>query len=144
MAEAERWNVLTDKCRRIEERGMAPLIITQFAFDAEVVLAWLHALRTRNITHPVLVGIPGPASIPRLIRYAAMCGVGASASVLSRYGISIGRLVGTAGPDVFVDRLVSGMTPAHGQVSPHLFPFGGIASSLTWLERYRNRVDARR
>lgn len=144
MAEAERWTVLADKCRRIEERGMAPLIITQFAFDAEVVLAWLQALRTRGISHPVLVGIPGPASIARLIRYAAMCGVGASASVLSRYGISIGRLVGTAGPDVFVDRLLSGLTPEHGQVSPHLFPFGGIAPSLAWLKLYRKRIDARR
>jgi methylenetetrahydrofolate reductase (NADPH) len=142
MAEAERWKALEHKCRSIEERGMAPVIVTQFAFDAEVVLAWLQALRRRDITHPVLVGIPGPASIPRLIRYAAMCGVGASASVLSRYGISIGRLMGTAGPDVFVDRLVNGLTPAHGQVTPHLFPFGGIAPSLTWLEQYRQRIGA--
>ncbi len=142
MAVAERWHALETKCRSIEERGMAPLIITQFAFDAEVVLAWLQALRNRDIIHPVLVGIPGPASIPRLIRYAAMCGVGASASALSRYGISIGRLVGTAGPDVFVDRLVSGLTPGHGRVSPHLFPFGGIATSLAWLERYRHRMGA--
>jgi methylenetetrahydrofolate reductase (NADPH) len=37
-----------------------------------------------------------------------MCGVGASASMLARYGISIGRLLGTAGPEVFVDRLVRG------------------------------------
>ena len=61
-----------------------------------------------------------------------MCGVGASASMLARYGISIGRLLGTAGPEVFVDCLVKGLTRAHGQVSPHFFPFGGIAPSLEW------------
>lgn len=142
MNAAERWQVLERKCRSIEARGMAPVIITQFAFDADIVLAWLDTLRGHGITHPVLVGVPGPASIARLVRYAAMCGVGASASMLARYGISIGRLLGTAGPDVFVDRLVEGLTEAHGPVSPHLFPFGGIAPSMAWVEQYRARTGA--
>jgi len=142
MDAAGRWQALERKCQAIEARGMAPKIITQFAFDADLVLAWLDALRARGIGHPVLVGVPGPASVTRLLRYAAMCGVGASASMLARYGISIGRLLGTAGPDVFVDRLVSGLTEAHGQVSPHLFPFGGIAPSLDWVAQYRRRAGS--
>lgn len=140
MTAEDRWRVLERKCQAIEARGMAPLIITQFAFDADIVLAWLDALRARGITVPVLVGLPGPASIARLARYAAMCGVGASASMLARYGISIGRLLGTAGPEVFVDRLVKGLTDAHGPVSPHFFPFGGIAPSLEWVAQYRRSV----
>ena len=137
----DRWRVLERKCQAIEARGMAPLIISQFGFDAGVVLAWLDALRARGITAPVLVGVPGPASIARLLRYAAMCGVGASASMLARYGISIGRLLGTAGPEVFVDRLVNGLENTHGQVSPHVFPFGGIVPSLEWIEQYRRRAS---
>lgn len=144
MSSDERWQALERKCQSIEARGMAPLIVTQFAFDADAVLAWLDALRARGISVPVLVGVPGPASISRLLRYAAMCGVGASASMLARYGISIGRLLGTAGPEVFVDRLVKGLTRAHGQVSPHLFPFGGIAPSLEWVEQYRERASVPR
>lgn len=140
MSGGARWQVLERKCQAIEARRMAPVIVTQFAFDADAVLAWLDALRARGISVPVLVGVPGPASITRLLRYAAMCGVGASASMLARYGISIGRLLGTAGPEVFVDRLVKGLTSAHGQVSPHLFPFGGVASSLEWIEQHRQRV----
>ena len=141
MSSDERWQALEGKCQAIEARGMAPLVVTQFAFDADTVLAWLDGLRARGISVPVLVGVPGPASIPRLLRYAAMCGVGASASMLARYGISIGRLIGTAGPEVFVDRLVRGLTSAHGQVSPHFFPFGGIAPSLEWMARYRRRTS---
>jgi methylenetetrahydrofolate reductase (NADPH) len=137
MGADQRWQVLDRKCQAIQARGMAPKIITQFAFDADMVLAWLEALRAQGIGHPVLVGVPGPASVTRLLRYAAMCGVGASASMLARYGVSIGRLLGTAGPEVFVDRLVGGLTKAHGQVSPHLFPFGGIAPSLDWVAQYR-------
>lgn len=136
-----RWQVLERKCQAIEARRMAPVIVTQFAFDADAVLAWLDALRARGISVPVLVGVPGPASVSRLLRYAAMCGVGASASMLARYGISIGRLLGTAGPEVFVDRLVKGLTRAHGQVSPHFFPFGGVAPSLEWVAQYRRRIS---
>lgn len=139
MSEADRWEALERKCRSIERRGMAPSIVTQFVFDADVVLTWLEALRARGIAHPVRVGVPGPAGVAVLARYAAMCGVGACASMLSKYGISIGKLLGTAGPDRFVDRLAAGLTQAHGKVNLHFLPFGGIAQSVRWIEQYRAR-----
>nr|WP_244668027.1 methylenetetrahydrofolate reductase [Xanthomonas phaseoli] len=137
----EQWDVLERKCRSIQERGMAPLIVTQFGFDADIVVTWLEALRARGMTHPVRVGVPGPASVAVLARYAASCGVGACASVLSNYGISIGKLFGNAGPDRFVDRLASRLTQAHGDVRLHLFPFGGIAQSVEWVAHYRSRAS---
>ncbi|KQQ78177.1 5,10-methylenetetrahydrofolate reductase [Xanthomonas sp. Leaf131] len=140
MRAAEQWDVLQRKCRSIAEHGMAPLIVTQFVFDADIVLAWLDALRARGIESPVRVGVPGPASVAVLARYAARCGVGACASMLSKYGISIGKLFSSAGPDRFVDRLATGLTQAHGDVSLHVFPFGGIAQSVAWVEQYRSRT----
>jgi len=139
MDESQRWEVLERKCRSIESRGMVPLIVTQFGFDADIVLTWLAELRQRGINHPVRVGVPGPAGVAVLARYAAMCGVSASASIWSKYGISIGKLFGTAGPDRFVDRLASGLTEAHGIVSLHIFPFGGVAQSVEWVEHYRSQ-----
>jgi methylenetetrahydrofolate reductase (NADPH) len=141
MSKAEQWDVLERKCHNIVERGMTPLIVTQFAFDADIVLTWLQALRERGIEHPVRVGVPGPASIAVLARYAAVCGVSACASMWSKYGVSIGKLFGTAGPDLFVERLASELTAAHGKVSLHFFPFGGIAQSVKWIEQYRSRAD---
>ncbi|WYX50486.1 methylenetetrahydrofolate reductase [Achromobacter xylosoxidans] len=41
MSAAQRWEVLERKCRGIGARGMSPLIVTQFGFDADIVLAWL-------------------------------------------------------------------------------------------------------
>ncbi|KOR41639.1 5,10-methylenetetrahydrofolate reductase [Xanthomonas oryzae] len=140
MRTAEQWDVLERKCRSIQERGMAPLIVTQFGFDADMVVTWVEALRARGITHPVRVGVPGPASVAVLARYAASCGVGACASVLSNYGISIGKLFGNAGPDRFVDRLASRLTDAHGDIRLHVFPFGGIAQSVEWVAQYRSRA----
>ncbi len=138
MNEAQRWDVLAGKCHSIDQRGMAPLIVTQFGFDADLVLDWLQALRERGIAHPVRVGVPGPAGIATLARYAARCGVSASASVWAKYGISLGKLLGTAGPDRFVDHLANGLTEAHGEVGLHFFPFGGIAQTVAWVERYRS------
>lgn len=135
----EQWAVLERKCHSIVQRGMTPLIITQFAFDANIVLAWLKELRERGIDHPVQVGVPGPANIATLARYAVLCGVSASASMLSKYGISIGKLFGSAGPDRFVDHLATSLTEAHGNVSLHFFPFGGIAQLARWIEQYNLR-----
>lgn len=63
------------------------------------------------------LGVPGPAGIAVLARYAALCGVSACALMWSKHGVSIGKLFGTAGPDRFVERLNTELTPAHGQVS---------------------------
>lgn len=144
MSETERWAVLERKCRAIARRGMRPEIVTQFGFDADIVLAWLVTLRARGIDFPVRVGVPGPAGIAVLARYAALCGVSACASMWSKYGISLGKLFGTAGPDVFVDRLAAGLKQAHGEVSLHFFPFGGIAQSLKWIAQYRGRAESMR
>ncbi|APP77885.1 5,10-methylenetetrahydrofolate reductase [Xanthomonas vesicatoria ATCC 35937] len=140
MHATDQWDVLDRKCRSIAGRGMAPLIVTQFAFDADIVLAWLQALRAHGIQHPVRMGVPGPAGVAVLARYAARCGVGACTAMLSKYGISLGKLFGTTGPERFVDRLATGLTEAHGAVSLHFYPFGGVAQTVAWVERYRSRI----
>ena len=131
--------VLTEKCAEIEQRGMAPLIVTQFSFDAAPVLSWLAELRQRGIDAPVRIGIPGPAGIKTLMRFAARCGVGASASVLTKYGISITKLIGTAGPDKLVDALASGLGDQHGKVRLHFYPFGGLTKTVEWINDYTAR-----
>jgi len=133
------WQVLAEKCADIEARGMAPLIVTQFAFDAQPVLDWLADLRARGLEAPVRLGVPGPAGIKTLLRFAARCGVGASASVLTKYGISITKLIGSAGPDKLVDTLEQGLTPAHGKVRLHFYPFGGIGKTVAWIDEYARR-----
>jgi methylenetetrahydrofolate reductase (NADPH) len=135
MSMDDRWGVLERKCTSIAERGMTPQIITQFAFDAGVVSTWLTTLRERGIGHAVRVGVPGPAGIATLARYAALCGVGASVAMFAKYGIAMGKLLGSAGPDHFVNQLASGLREAHGAVSLHFFPFGGVAKTVTWIQQ---------
>lgn len=136
MTNEECFAVLQAKCAEISMRGMTPLIVTQFSFDAVPVLNWLLELRSRGIDAPVRLGIPGPAGIKTLMRFAARCGVGASASVLTKYGISVTKLIGSAGPDKLVDTLASGLGAEHGPVRLHFYPFGGLVKTVEWIESY--------
>jgi methylenetetrahydrofolate reductase (NADPH) len=136
MNEAQCWSVLERKCSDISRRGMTPLIVTQFAFDADRILDWLASLRARGLAHPVRIGVPGPASGATLTRFAFRCGVGTSASLLAKQGRSLSKLLETSGPNRFVDRLVGGMGKAHGAVRLHFYPFGGIARTVGWIEHY--------
>lgn len=140
MDEAQCWAVLEEKRAEITRRGMATLIVTQFGFDADPFIRWLEQLRARGIDCPVRIGVPGPAGIKTLLRFAAHCGVGASAAVMSKYGVSLTKLLGTAGPDKLVDRLAARLTPAHGPVRLHFYPFGGLARTVEWINAYEARL----
>lgn len=140
MSDAECLDVLESKCRDIAARGMKPIIVTQFGFDAEAMLAWLLQVRARGIDAPVRLGIPGPAGIKTLLRFAARCGVGASASVMAKYGLSLGNLIGSAGPEKMVDALAKGLGPQHGLVHLHFYPFGGLEKTIEWIEGYAAKI----
>ena len=136
MSNEQCWAVLKSKCEDIERRGMAPLIVTQFAFDSDRLLAWLKELRERGLMAPVRLGVPGPAGIKTLLRFASRCGVGASASVMAKYGLSITNLLGSAGPDKLVDAIRTGLGPEHGKVRLHFYPFGGMKRTVEWIGEY--------
>jgi methylenetetrahydrofolate reductase (NADPH) len=139
MTADEAWAILEAKVAEIERRGMAPLVVTQFGFDPEAFLGWLAELRTRGIETPVRIGIPGPAGIKTLLRFAARCGVGASASVMAKYGLSITNLLGSAGPDKLVDTFAAKLGDEHGRVRLHFYPFGGLSKTVEWISEYEQR-----
>jgi methylenetetrahydrofolate reductase (NADPH) len=115
MTDEECWAVLQSKCADIESRGMASLIVTQFGFDPDRFLDWLK----------------------ELLRFAARCGVGASASVMKKYGVmSLTNLMGKAGPDKMVDAFAAGLGPEHGKVRLHFYPFGGMKATMEWIDAY--------
>ena len=68
-----------------------------------------------------------------MLRYAKFCGVSASAAVFAKYGISLGKLIGSAGPDKFVERLAEKLDEQHGPVRLHFYPFGGVTKTVDWI-----------
>jgi len=142
MTPQECWAVLEKKRRDIESRGMAPLIVTQIGFDPDAVLGWLQELRARGIDCPVRIGVPGPASITTLVRFAARCGVSATSSVMSKYGVSLTKLIGTAGPDKLVDEIAAKFGTSHGPMRLHFYPFGGLERTVAWINDYARKDEA--
>jgi methylenetetrahydrofolate reductase (NADPH) len=133
---AELWDWMERKLAAIRAHGMVPLVVTQFAFDDDAIVAWLAEMRARNIDVPVRLGVPGPAGIKRLLGFAKRCGVGASASVMKKYGISITNLIGSAGPDKLVESLKKKLGSDHGRVRLHFYPFGALTASAEWINAY--------
>jgi len=111
-------------------------IATQFGFDARALGLWERGLAARGITLPVHAGVAGPTPLPRLIKYAMQCGVGASLQAVSGNALSIGRL-----PHLVtrVDEMVLGVyaakqaTPDSRIFAPHFFAFGGVLETARWL-----------
>jgi len=134
---AELWDWMERKIAAIRAHGMVPLVVTQFAFDDDAIVAWVREMRSRGIDVPVRLGVPGPAGIKRLLGFAKRCGVGASASVMKKYGVmSLTNLIGSAGPDKLVASLDKGLTPELGRVRLHLYPFGALTASAQWVNDY--------
>jgi len=132
------WVWMENKIAEIRQRDMLPIIVTQFGFSAEPFLEWLEEMRARGIDSPVRIGVPGPAGIKRLLGFAARCGVGASASVMAKYGVSLTNLIGSAGPNKLVGSLKDGLDyEKHGRVRLHFYPFGGLSKTVEWINEHR-------
>ena len=141
IGEADLWAALTDKAAALREQGLAGGIITQFGFDVDPVVRWIEQVRERGVDLPIRVGVPGPAGIRRLVRYAARFGVGTSAGIAKKYGFSITNLMGTAGPDRFIDELAGRLDKArHGEVKLHFYTFGGLGATSDWIAAYEAGV----
>jgi len=108
-------------------------IVTQFCFDADSILSWVAKIEEHGL--PVRVGLAGPASLPRLLRFAAMCGVGNSVRALKSRPLAITRLMVEAGPEaVLRDLARRAGAPLAGV---HFFCFGGLVRTARWLRAVR-------
>jgi methylenetetrahydrofolate reductase (NADPH) len=137
ITDADLWTALVDKDAALRAAGISGEIITQFGFDVDPVIAWIEEVRGRGITMPIRVGVPGPAGIKRLIRYASRFGVGTSAGIAKKYGFSITNLLGTAGPDRLITELAGRLdAERHGTVKLHFYTFGGLGATSEWIAQF--------
>jgi methylenetetrahydrofolate reductase (NADPH) len=119
----------------LKAAGIDGFIATQFLFEAAPVAEWAAKLRAEGIDLPIHVGVPGPATIKTLVRYAAMCGVGNSARFIRKQALNVTRLLTVSAPDDFVAGLASLhlARPELNIAAPHLYPFGGFDKLFDWV-----------
>lgn len=132
------WQANCQKQAALLQQGHDFAIVTQFAFDAEPVLAWLEQVRKAGINALVRIGVPGPATVKRLLAFATRCGVSASGSVIKKYGLSLAQLLSTTGPERLIEAYADSLDPTrHGDVLLHFYPFGGLRATAEWIRDYR-------
>ncbi|MEB2528710.1 methylenetetrahydrofolate reductase [Kocuria rosea] len=132
------WRHLEDKTAELRERGLSTVVLTQFAFDTAPVIDWVRDARSRGIDAELRIGVPGPAGVKRLLSFARRFGIGANAMIVKKYGFSITNLLGTAGPDRFLNDL-SALLAAEGLshgVKIHFYAFGGLTPTAQWAQRF--------
>ena len=117
---------LIEKLNWSKENNIKSRIVTQWCFDTETANQWISELRGKGIKNPIHIGIPGPSTLKTLIRFAKVCGVKASTSVLRKQGLNMSKLMFVNKPDKIISRL-------QGYDQLHLYPFGGIEKSSEWL-----------
>ena len=113
--------------------GMDLTITTQFSFDAAKVLKWSNAINQSGNKLPIRIGVAGPASVTNLMKYAKMCGVGASVSMLSKAGGKLFQLVGQSAPDGMICSLAEACAKGETSIANlHYYPFGGFVKNAGW------------
>lgn len=126
---------LKQKSAYAADTGSRMWVVTQFAFSAEPIVSWLRWLHAEDIRLPVRIGLPGPAKLQTLLRYAAQCGVAASSRMLARRPVAVTRLLGRWSPLDLLSGVAQGVmeTPALPVVGIHVFPFGGLLQSVEFF-----------
>jgi methylenetetrahydrofolate reductase (NADPH) len=129
---------LARKLELAAQQRLDAFVVTQFAFDAAPIAAWLRRYRELGLSAPVRIGVAGPASISTLVKFGLRCGVGASLRALTARGGSFVRLARQATPDSVLDGLAKlsavDAAPAEGI---HFFTFGGVPRLVRWLNNRR-------
>ncbi len=116
-------------------------IVTQFALAGDAYVEWERGIRAAGNRLPVIAGIPGVTSPPRLLKFALACGIGPSIEVLRKQSGGLLKLATTRSwkPDEVVSTIAQSVArdPASLITGLHVFPFGGLEASAEWLAEHR-------
>lgn len=114
-------------------------LVTQFGFDPDAFIEWEKRTAAAGIDLPIHFGMAGPASVKQLIKFAMLCGVGASARMLKTRTGAMANLLSAQAPDDQIVRFAAARATDPGSriAGAHFFAFGGVAKSARWVNAVR-------
>lgn len=124
----------------LDEQGLRAFAISQFCFDVPAVRQWVRKASASGRLTELRVGVPGPTTVRRLMRYASLFGVKSSSGIVRKYGISLTNLMSTAKPGRFIDdfaEALPGSLPT--PVALHFYTFGAVAATVRWIDEYQSQ-----
>jgi methylenetetrahydrofolate reductase (NADPH) len=123
------------------EQGVDLTFVTQVVFEPEPFVEWENTLRKTGIQHKARPGLPGPASLKTLLRYAKICGAGASMRALMGGGkmALVANLLGDSGPEETIRTLARAQVEGKANFSGlHFFAFGGFLKTAKFVAAIQN------
>ena len=127
---------IRDKNNWAKNSDMEAYITTQFCFEVPSIMTWEKNIRRDGNKLPIHIGIPGPANLNTLIKFATISGIGPSIRVLTRQTKNLTKLVFAQDPL----RIIEGIAFAKLQDPDclveqlHFYPFGGLAKTAAWIK----------
>ncbi|WP_432476878.1 methylenetetrahydrofolate reductase [Nocardioides sp. GXQ0305] len=121
-----------------DKRRYATEMVSNLAFDPQVVETWLARVRKRGVTLPVWIGVPGQVDSARMLAVATRIGVGDSTRFLLKQPRTVARLVSPGGfdPERFLRRLAPTLARDEAVVAGlHFFTFNQFAATEAWRAR---------
>ena len=131
---------IADKNAFAVSEGLSLYMETQFCFDADAVLSWERAIREAGNALPIRVGIPGPATIKTLFRFAQISGIGPSMRFIAKQARNVAKLMTVQSPHLLLAGLANGMSNAPTGEDKcliqhfHYYPFGGFAKTAAYAD----------
>jgi methylenetetrahydrofolate reductase (NADPH) len=144
IADATLDKALMEKLEAADRAGLEARLITQLCFDADTIARFVKLLRERGITARLRVGLAGPATPARLLKYAAICGVGPSLRALrERQSMARGLLAAqTPEPIVSGLALAAAENRALDITGLHFFTFASLRHTIEWAREAAARAPS--
>ncbi len=123
-----------EKILVLGELGIVPFVTTQFSFEPAAIVRYCKELHARYPDLKIKIGLPGPAKLTTLIRFAQRCGVTSSMKKMKALPISTSlRLLQRVPPARQAEAIGKYCLEQNDNVTAHLFTFGGLEASLDWI-----------
>lgn len=121
-----------------DKRKYATHVVSNLTFDPAIIKRWVHRMRERGITMPLLIGMPGPIDRAKLLSMATKIGVGESTKFLVKQKGVMARLTapgGFTGERFFTKCLPTISEPGSLIEGLHIYTFNQVAETEAWRQR---------
>ena len=119
-----------------KKEGIKMYIETQFCFNPKTVLVWENKIRKLGNKLPIKVGIPGPATIKSLFRFAQISGIGPSMNFIVKQASNVAKLLTIQKPDILIKEISKSMNLDKSCLIEnfHFYPFGGFEKTVKYAD----------
>ena len=130
----------TDKVAAARAGGLSLILISQVCFESAPIIGFLRKVRSEGVTEQVRVGVAGPATHATLIRYAMICGVGASLRALRERQALAKNVLSGETPEQLILELeeAAEAEPLLNIWGIHFFTFASLRNTIKWVEGFRD------